>query len=70
MLSGIASRHEKSVAQIALRFLTQQGIIVIPKSTDMRHMRENLDSLNFHLTPEELQTLKTLDEGRSLFGWW
>ncbi len=70
MLSGIASRYEKSVAQIALRFLTQQDIIVIPKSTDMRHMRENLDSLNFHLTPEELQALKTLDEGRSLFGWW
>lgn len=69
-LLDMAARYGKTVAQIALRFLTQQGIVVIPKSTDPRHMRENLDSLNFDLSTEDMQTIEGLDEGRSLFGWW
>lgn len=59
-----------SVSTLALRFLTQQGIIAIPKTVHPARMRENLDSLSFDLTPEELQQISTLDTGRSLFIWW
>lgn len=65
----IAARHGKSVSQIALRFLTQQGIIVIPKSTDPDHMKENL-AVEFDLDPDEMQAIEQLEVGRSLFGWW
>lgn len=70
VLRAIAARHGRSVSQTALRFLTLQGIVVIPKSTSPQHMQENLESLQFDLDPEEMQALEALDEGRSLFGWW
>ena len=69
-LLEIAGQHGKSVSQIALRFLTQQGIIIIPKSTSLQHMKENLAVLEFDLTPEEMQAIEQLEVGRSLFGWW
>ena len=70
VLMQIAERHGRSVSQIALRFLVQQGIIVIPKSTKLEHMKENLAILDFELEPEEMADLEKLDAGRSLFGWW
>ena len=70
MLLELGHRRGKTPAQVALRFLTQQGIIAIPKSVHPARMRENLDSLSFDLTPEELQQISTLDTGRSLFSWW
>lgn len=69
-LLAIAERHRRSVSQIALRFLTQQGIVAIPKSTSLQHMKENLASSQFDLAPAEMQALEGLEEGRSLFGWW
>ncbi len=69
-LSEIAERHQKSVAQVALRFLTQQGIIAIPKSTHIERMKENLASLNFDLDTGEMQEIRRLEIGQSLFGWW
>ncbi len=70
ILSEIAHSHGRSVSQIALRFLVQQGIIIIPKSMNREHMRENIKISDFTLTSEEMNAIKTLDEGRSLFGWW
>ena len=70
MLSKIAENRGRSVSQIALRFLVQQGIIVIPKSTKPEHMKENFSVLDFELEPEEMSALETLEVGRSLFGWW
>lgn len=69
-LLSIAEQHGRSVSQVALRFLTQQGIVVIPKSTSLHHMKENLASLQFDLDPAGMQALEGLEEGRSLFGWW
>ena len=69
-LNEIALSHGRSVPQIALRFLVQQGIIVIPKSLSKDHMRENLEISDFALTSDEMKEIKALDEGRSLFGWW
>ncbi len=65
-----AKNHNKTVSQIALRFLLQQGIIVIPKSTKPEHMKENIAVLDFDLEVEEMQAIEGLEVGRSLFGWW
>ena len=70
VLREIAAGRQKSVSQIALRFLVQQGIIVIPKSTDPEHMKENLRVLEFELEPDEMEAIEKLEIGRSLFGWW
>lgn len=70
VLKEIAAGHQRSVSQIALRFLVQQGIIVIPKSTNPVHMKENLEVLEFELEPDEMAAIEKLEIGRSLFGWW
>ncbi len=70
VLAEIAKNHNKSVSQIALRFLVQQGIIVIPKTTNLQHMKENISVLDFDLETEEIQAIQKLEVGRSLFGWW
>ncbi len=69
-LRGIASKYGRSSAQVALRYLTQNGIAVIPKSIHRERMEQNLDSLDFTLSQEDLDQLGRLDGGRSLFGWY
>lgn len=69
-LAEIAKNHGKSIAQISLRFLTQQGIIVIPKSTNASHCKENLAISDFELTAEDMCRIEKLDTDHSLFGWW
>lgn len=59
--------HGKSVAQIALRWLIQRGVIIIPKSVHIERMEQNLDIFNFELTDEEMAEIATLDTGKSLF---
>ena len=69
-LLAIAKNHGKSVAQVALRFLLQQRIVVIPKSPHMERMEENLAVFDFDLEVGEMQEIEQLEIGRSLFGWW
>ena len=69
-LTEIAAAHNKTVAQIALKFLLQQNIPVIPKTTHAERMRENFFIADFELTADEIVRIKTLDAGKSLFGWW
>ena len=69
-LTEIGAKYGKTAAQVGLRFLFQQGIVIIPKSTHIERMRENLDILDFELTSEEITVLQALDMNRSLFGWW
>lgn len=70
LLMEIAREHGKSVAQIGLRFLYQQGIIVIPKSTHVERMKENKEIEDFCLSEEDMKRIETLDRGKSLFNWW
>lgn len=70
VLLKIAERHRKTASQVALRFLTQQDIVIIPKSMSEKHMRENLDIFDFELDENEMKAIEALDCGRSLFGWW
>ncbi|AZS49761.1 aldo/keto reductase [Entomomonas moraniae] len=67
LLQEIGKIHDKSVAQIALRFLIQNGIVVIPKSTQKERMIENFDVFNFTLSDEEMESISALDTGASLF---
>lgn len=69
-LKEIAKTHDKTIAQVALRFLIQQNVPVIPKSTHVERMRENFSITDFELTAQDLAEIKTLDESKSLFSWW
>ncbi len=66
-LTAIGSAHGKSVAQVALRWLLQRGIIIIPKSTHVERMQQNFGIFDFELSDSEMQQIATLDTGRSLF---
>ena len=70
ILKSIAEHHNKTVAQVALRWLIQRGIPVIPKSTRIERMIENIDILDFELSGYEMEKINQLDKGKSLFNWW
>jgi diketogulonate reductase-like aldo/keto reductase len=67
VLAGIAARHGKSIAQVVLRWLTQRGIVVIPKSIKPERVAENFDVFGFSLDSGEMDAIAKLDTGRSLF---
>lgn len=64
-LKMIAQKHEKSVAQVVLRWHIQGGNIVIPKSQSIRHLKENIDIWNFYLDEEDMIQIQQLDMGYS-----
>lgn len=66
-LKEIGAKYGKSVAQVALRFLTQEGVIVIPKSTHRNRMEENFNIFDFELSSDDLDKIRALDTGKSLF---
>ena len=66
-LVSIGEKYGKSSAQTALRFLTQEGVIVIPKSVKKERMEQNFNIFDFELTPEEIEQIRALDLGHSLF---
>ncbi len=67
VLETVGRAHGKTVAQVALRHLVQQGIVAIPKSTHRERMEENLDVFDFELSPADMQAIAALDEGQSAF---
>ena len=67
VLKEIGDKHGKSVAQTALRFLIQNGVVVIPKSVHKNRMEENFNVFDFILTEEEMKRIEALDTGESLF---
>ena len=66
-LSEIASAHDKSVAQVVLRWLIQRGVVVVQKSVRAERMRENIDVFDFELTDDEMSRIADMDRGESLF---
>lgn len=66
LLSEIAGKYGKSVAQVALRYLAQRGIIVIPKSTHKERMAQNIDIFDFALTDDDMQAIGSLDLGHGV----
>ena len=67
VLAQIGAAHSKTVAQAALRFLIQSGVVVIPKSTHKNRMEENLNVFDFALTEAEMVQIEALDGAESLF---
>lgn len=67
VLCDIGQKYQKSAAQIALRFLIQRGVIVIPKSTHKERMKENFEIFNFTLTEGDMLKIAALDESKSAF---
>jgi diketogulonate reductase-like aldo/keto reductase len=67
LLLSIAAKHGKSVAQVILRWLTQRGVIVIPKSVRRERMAENFDIFDFELDASDLESIAKLETGESLF---
>ena len=65
---AIAAKYGKTPRQITLRFLIQEGTVVIPKSTHTDRLRENLEVFDFALEPEEMQVLRGFDTGKPLVG--
>ena len=66
-LCAIANTHNKSVAQVVLRWLVQRNIVPLVKSANPERMRENLEIFDFALTDAEMQQITALDTGRTAF---
>ena len=67
VLTDIGRKYGKSSAQTALRFLLQSNVVVIPKSTHKERMAQNIDVFDFTLSEADMEAIRKLDEGESLF---
>jgi diketogulonate reductase-like aldo/keto reductase len=67
LLGEIGKKYGKTIPQVALRWLLQRGVIIIPKSTHKERMAQNLDILDFELSADDMAQIQTLDTGKSLF---
>ncbi len=67
LLASIGKKYGKTIAQVVLRWLTQRGVMAIPKSVRKERMEENFNSLDFELSAEDMEAIKTLDTKTSAF---
>ena len=67
VLVALAEKHNKSVAQVILRWLTQRGVVAIPKSVRKERIIENFHIFDFELSQEDMEKITTLDTKNSLF---
>jgi D-xylose reductase len=63
VVKAAASAHGKTPAQVLLRWATQRGLAVIPKSNDPKRLAQNLDVNSFDLTKEEIDAISSLNKG-------
>lgn len=66
-LTKIGQQYDKTAAQVALRFLIQSGVVIIPKSTHKERMQQNINIWDFELSAADLEQITALDTGKSLF---
>ena len=69
VLMRIGEKYGKTSAQVALKFLIQNDIIIIPKTTHKERMVENIKLFDFTLSDEDLREICLLDTGRNVTGW-
>jgi diketogulonate reductase-like aldo/keto reductase len=67
VLVSLAEKHNKSVAQVILRWLTQRGVVAIPKSVRKERIIENFHIFDFELSQEDMEKIATLDTKKSMF---
>jgi 2,5-diketo-D-gluconate reductase B len=72
VLGAIARAHEKTPAQVCLRWLIQQGVIVIPRTSKVERLSENFEIFDFELGPDEMAAIHALarPDGRTLDPAW
>ena len=69
VLKKIGEKYDKSGIQVILRFLTQNNIMTIPRSTNPQHIKDNIDIFDFKLTDKELNEIRSLDQKQQIDGW-
>ena len=62
VLEDIGQKHKKSAGQVSLRWLVQKGLVIIPKTSSEKHMRENLEIFDFSLSIEEMEKIDSLND--------
>lgn len=67
ILSEIGKKYNKSTAQVILRWLIQRNVVVIPKSVHKERMIENFNIFDFELSADDMDKIKSMDTGKSLF---
>ena len=67
LLTSIGQKYGKSAAQVALRWLTQRGIVAIPKSSHIERMQQNFDIFDFSLTKEDMDKIATMNQSDASF---
>jgi len=67
LLASIGKQYNKTIAQVVIRWLTQRGVVAIPKSVRKERMEENFNSLDFELSTTDMEAIKALDTNASLF---
>lgn len=67
LLASIGAKYNKTVAQVILRWLTQRGVVAIPKSVRKERMEENFNSQDFELSWEDMEAIQTIDTKTSSF---
>ena len=67
VLEQIGKKHNRSVGQVILRWLTQRDIIVLAKSVRKERMEENLNSFDFNLDADDMAAIKSIDTNTSMF---
>ncbi len=67
VLNEIGAKYHKSAAQVILRWHLQRGVVVIPKSTHIERMQENLNVFDFELSSEDMEKIASLDTKTSAF---
>jgi 2,5-diketo-D-gluconate reductase A len=67
LLLAIGKKYNKSIAQVVLRWLTQRGVVAIPKSVRKERMEENLKVFDFQLSAEDMEAISSLDTNASSF---
>ncbi len=67
LLLSIATKYKKSIAQVVLRWLTQRGVVAIPKSVKKERIKENFDIFDFELSAGDMESITTLDMKVSSF---
>lgn len=64
VITKLTEKYSKNAGQVILRFETQEGVIVLPKSTNPERIRTNLDIYDFELTEDEMNEMRSLDTGK------
>ena len=68
IVKEVAANHGKTPAQVALRFLIQNDISIVPKSANIDRIKQNIDVFDFSLSDDEMAALATLDTAEPIIG--